>query len=73
MPERARGFNYYSTMRGEMLDDTVRFLTWALAHPQYFRRIPRVPVDSGVKFSERIKVAWWGTALDELRRIPYDV
>jgi len=66
-----RVYNRYSTMRREMLDDATRFLSWALKNPQYFPRIPRVRVDSGITFSERFKIAYWSAALHRMRRIPY--
>ena len=56
-----RVYNYYSTMRQDMLEDTTRFLSWALRNVHYFPRIPRVRVDSGIRFSERFKVAFWSS------------
>ncbi len=58
-----RTFNHYSTIRTGMIADTTRFLDWALANVKSFPRIPRVRVDSGIHFSERIKVAFWSAAL----------
>ena len=66
-----RVFAHYSTMRRDMLEDTTRFVGWALKHPQYFPRIPRVRVNSGITFTERFKVAYWSTILHRLRHIPY--
>jgi hypothetical protein len=66
-----RIFNRYSTMRQDMLDETVRFLSWALKHPGDFPRIPRVRVDSGLRFSERIKVAFWTSVLDRMAHAAY--
>ncbi len=58
-----RAFNHYSTMRTEMIEETTRFLDWALVNGRSFPRIPRVRVDSGIRFSERIKVAFWSAAM----------
>ena len=66
-----RVFTHYSTMREDMLEDTTRFVGWALEHPQYFLRIPRVRADSGITFSERFKIAFWSCALHRMRDIPY--
>jgi hypothetical protein len=67
-------FNRYASIRHDMLDETVRFLSWALKHPQYIPRIPRVRVDSRkeVRFSTRIKVAVWSTMLRAIDKIPYE-
>ena len=65
-----RTFNRYSTIRTDMLDETVRFLTFALKNPGYFPRIPRVRVDSDVRFSEKIKVAFWSTAVKKAASAP---
>lgn len=46
-----------------MLQETTLFLSWALNNPNGLPRIPRVRVDSGFRFSERIKVAFWNDAL----------
>jgi hypothetical protein len=63
----------YSGIRRDMLDDTVKFLSWALKHPEYFPRIPRVKIDPEhpVRFSARIKKTVWGIALKALEKIPY--
>jgi len=66
-----RTYNRYSGMRRDMLEDTTRFLGWALRNPVYIPRIPRVRVDSGIRFSERFKVAFWSSALQRLRQIPF--
>ena len=65
-----RVYKHYSTMRRDMLEDTTRFLSWALRHPQGFPRIPRVRVDSGIRFSERFKVAFWSSVLHKMRQTP---
>ena len=58
-----RTINHYSTLRTEMISQTTHFLGWALDHAKLVPRIPRVRVDSGIRFSERIKVAFWSAAL----------
>ncbi len=58
-----RAINHYGQMSRAMVADTTRFLDWALHNVARFPRIPRVRVDSGVRFSERIKVAFWSSAL----------
>ena len=65
-----RVLNFYSTMRREMLEDTTRFLSWALKTPEELPRIPCVRVDSGIKFSERFKVAFWSSVLLRMKDIP---
>jgi len=65
-----RVFNYYSTVRREMLEDTTRWLSWALENSQEFPRIPRVRVDSGITFSERFKVAFWSSVLLRMKDVP---
>ena len=67
-------FNHYSTMRSDMVDETTRFLSWALRNYHLFPRIPRVRVDSGIRFSDRIKVAFWSTALLDMNEVnlPWD-
>ena len=64
-----RTFNHYSTVRTEMVADTTRILDWALQNAKSFPRIPRVRVDSGVRFTERIKVAFWSAALLDMSRM----
>jgi len=62
-------YKYYSTMRQDMLEDTTRFLSWALRNVHCLPRIPRVRVDSGIRFSERFKVAFWSSVLLDMDRI----
>jgi hypothetical protein len=64
-----RMFNRYSTMRRELLEETTGFLGWALHHVGIFPRIPRIRVDSGIRFSERFKVAFWSSAILRMRQI----
>ena len=64
-----RTFNHYSTVRRDMVDDTTRFLDWALQHPHFFPRIPRVRVDSGTAFSRRIRVAFWSSVLLKMNQM----
>ena len=66
-----RTYGRYSTMRGDMLDDTVRWLEWALKNPRYVPRIPRFRVDSGMRFSKRFKVAFWSTVNHKIADFPY--
>lgn len=66
-----RSYNRYTTMRREMLSDSVRWIDWALANPDRVPRIPRVRVDSGIRFSERFKVAYWSTVVQKLDNYPY--
>jgi hypothetical protein len=59
-------------LRMEMINDTSRFLTWALAQDRGLPRIPRKRVDAG-GFSEMLKVPgvkklmwrWWDRTLDK--------
>ena len=69
-----RIFNHYSKTRQDMLEETTRFLSWALHHPGLLPRIPRVRVDSGIAFSERFKIAFWSSVILRMRRIscPYE-
>jgi len=64
-----RVFNHYSKMRRDMLEETTRFLSWALRNPGLLPRIPRVRVDSGITFSERFKVAFWSSVILRIRHI----
>lgn len=64
-----RAFRHYSTMRTEMVSETTRFLDWALDNAKLFPRIPRVRVDSGIHFSERIKVAFWSATLLQMGKV----
>lgn len=66
-----RRFNCYSTVREAMLQETAGFLRWALDNPEEVPRIPRVRVDSGIRFSERFKVACWSSVLYKLEHIAY--
>jgi len=74
MALKAYHFNRYSSIRGDMLDDTVKFLSWALKHPGYIPRIPRVRVDrkKKIRFSDKVKKAVWGTMLRAVDQIPYE-
>lgn len=63
-----RVYNRYSTMRREMLEETSRFLSWALRHSEQLPRIPRVRVDSGIRFSERFKIGFWSAALQRMKK-----
>jgi hypothetical protein len=65
-----RSMMHYAGIRSSMLDETVRWLEWALRNPRYVPRIPRVRVDSGVRFSERLKVAFWSTVNRKLAELP---
>ncbi|HUU43287.1 MAG TPA: hypothetical protein VMX57_05875 [Planctomycetota bacterium] len=56
-----RRYNYHSTVRTKMVEDTRRWLDWALERAGELPRIPRVRVDSGIRFSERFKVAFWSS------------
>ncbi len=70
-----RAIHHYGETSRAMVADTTRFLDWALRNVARFPRIPRVRVDSGIRFSERIKVAFWSTALlqmNDLREPPAD-
>ena len=62
-------FNKYSGMRREMVEETTGFLNWALRHVGLFPRIPRVRVDSGIRFSERFKIAFWSSTILRMRQI----
>ena len=66
-----RTYNRYSATRRDMLEDTTRFVGWALRNPVYFPRIPRVRVDSGMQFSERFKMAFWSSVLRKIRHVPF--
>ena len=58
-----RAISHYGDMRREMVSETTRFLNWALEDGRRFPRIPRVRVDRGAHFSERVKVAFWSAAM----------
>ncbi len=64
-----RAFNHYSSSRTEMISETTHFLDWAIANSSSFPRIPRVRVDSGIRFTERIKVAFWSAAILKMSNV----
>ena len=58
-----RKYQAHGTSRVKMLEDTTRWLDWALHRVDGLPRIPRTRVGSGVRFSERMKVAFWSSML----------
>ena len=64
-----RVYNHYSTRRKDMIEQTTHFLNWALGTSHGLPRIPRVRVDGGIRFSERIKVAFWSAVLLKMDQI----
>ena len=56
-----RKYRYYSTVRTNMVEDTKEWLDWALDRSEKMPRIPRTRVGSGIRFSERFKVAFWSS------------
>ena len=65
----ARKYKAHGTRRVKMLEDTTRWLDWALKRVDGLPRIPRTRVGSGVRFSERLKVAFWSSVLIQLNRM----
>jgi hypothetical protein len=62
---------YYAAMRDEMVDDTTDFLSWALQNSWAVPRIPRLRVDSFLRFPERVKAKFWESVLSRMKSLPY--
>jgi hypothetical protein len=53
----------FEQWRQRMLDETGRFIEWGLQNPEQVEWIPVHPVDSRVRFSDRLKNTFWALVL----------
>jgi len=67
-----RLFNHYSTARQDMIAETTHFLDWALNASAPLPRIPRIRVDSGRRFSDRMKRAFWDSVFSRMDGLTVD-
>lgn len=63
-PRTSDPFETHEQWRGRMIEETNRFIEWALAHPDQVPQIPRHPVGSS-PFTDRAKKIFWSLFLHD--------
>jgi hypothetical protein len=64
-----RAWSQFDDDRRRMVEETSRFITWGLKHPDKVRWIPTRPESEG-GFSRRMALVYWTPVLADLVRTP---